>query len=140
MKGQLKKLGGQSATVDENGNVVITSTGLENDTPGGNTPVIYTLSYNANEGTGATKGLNPDRNQKLNIYDLAGNISKWTLEYTSSSSSPCASRGGYYSIGSSNRSANSHAVISTSGSFDRSRIPHLTLLVALKPDGDALVV
>ena len=33
---------------------------------------------------------------KQGIYDLAGNVYEWTLEKTSYSSSPCASRGGYY--------------------------------------------
>ena len=43
--------------------------------------------------TGAT-----NRNSTLNIYDLAGNVFEWTLEqYTSSSNSPCALRGGDYS-------------------------------------------
>ena len=37
-----------------------------------------------------------ERNSKMNIYDLAGNVWEWTLEYTSNSSSPCARRGGYY--------------------------------------------
>ena len=27
---------------------------------------------------------------------MAGNVSEWTLEYTSNSSSPCAGRGGDY--------------------------------------------
>ena len=31
------------------------------------------------------------------IYDLAGNVYEWTLEYTSSTSIPCAGRGGYCS-------------------------------------------
>ena len=33
---------------------------------------------------------------KQGIYNLAGNIREWTLEYTSNSSNPCASRGGNY--------------------------------------------
>ena len=33
---------------------------------------------------------------KMGIYDLAGNELEWTLEYTSYTSNPCASRGGYY--------------------------------------------
>jgi type II secretory pathway pseudopilin PulG len=35
------------------------------------------------------------RNNKMNIYDLAGNVCEWTLEYTSNSSYPCAGCGGY---------------------------------------------
>ena len=31
---------------------------------------------------------------KQGIYDIAGNVSEWTLEYTSTSYFPCAQRGG----------------------------------------------
>ena len=34
---------------------------------------------------------------KQGIYDIAGNVSEWTLEYTSNSYYPCANRGGVYS-------------------------------------------
>ena len=34
--------------------------------------------------------------KKMNIYDLAGNVWEWTLEYTASTVYPCAFRGGYY--------------------------------------------
>ena len=37
-----------------------------------------------------------DACQKMNIYDLAGNVSEWTLEYTADTGYPCASRGGDY--------------------------------------------
>ena len=48
--------------------------------------------------TGAT-----ERNSKMNIYDLAGNVWELTLEKSTNTSYPCASRGGYYStIGSFN--------------------------------------
>ena len=45
-----------------------------------------------------------DTCKKQNIYDLAGNVCEWTLEYTSFSSVPCAGRGGrcYNSTASSN--------------------------------------
>ena len=37
-----------------------------------------------------------DACQKMNIYDLAGNVSEWTLEYTANTDYPCAVRGGIY--------------------------------------------
>ena len=40
-----------------------------------------------------TTGSSEETN-KMNIYDFAGNGREWTLEYTSISSLPCASRGG----------------------------------------------
>lgn len=43
--------------------------------------------------TGATT-----RNSTLNIYDLSGNISEWTLEKASTSGYPCASRGGDFYV------------------------------------------
>ena len=40
---------------------------------------------------------------KMGIYDLAGNVVEWTLEYTSNTSNPCAFRGGCCgNIGSNN--------------------------------------
>ena len=39
--------------------------------------------------TGAT-----DRNSKMNIYDMAGNVWEYTMEYDSDSSNPCTLRGG----------------------------------------------
>ena len=37
-----------------------------------------------------------DTCKKMNIYDLAGNIYEWTLEYTTLTVGPCAFRGGCY--------------------------------------------
>ena len=42
-----------------------------------------------------TAGASEETN-KMNIYDFAGNEWEWTLEKASSSSIPCAGRGGYY--------------------------------------------
>ena len=39
---------------------------------------------------------------KMGIYDLAGNVKEWTLEYTSRTSRPCAHRGGSYDNSGSN--------------------------------------
>ena len=50
----------------------------------------------ANSSILLTTGASEDTN-KMNIYDFAGNELEWTLEKTSYSSDPCASRGGYYS-------------------------------------------
>lgn len=43
--------------------------------------------------TGAT-----DRNNILNIYDLAGNVWEWTLEKSHLDSNPCTHRGGHYNV------------------------------------------
>ncbi len=37
-----------------------------------------------------------DACKKMNIYDLAGNVYEWTLEYTAGTSYSCVPRGGYY--------------------------------------------
>lgn len=52
-------------------------------------------SYTHNEGdiTILTTGASSDFS-KQNIYNIAGNMAEWTLEYTSDSSYPCAVRGG----------------------------------------------
>ena len=38
-----------------------------------------------------------DQNSLMNIYDIAGNVAEWTLEYAYTSFGPCAARGGCYS-------------------------------------------
>ena len=42
---------------------------------------------------------------KMGIYDLAGNECEWTLEYTSDTVRPCATRGGVYSYAGSSHPA-----------------------------------
>ena len=49
--------------------------------------------------------------KKMNIYDLAGNVWEWTLEYTASTNSPCACRGGCYrNVGSSHPASHRNSV------------------------------
>lgn len=43
---------------------------------------------------------------KQNIFDLAGNVWEWTLEYSSNTSNPCSIRGGSYESTSSENNAN----------------------------------
>ena len=43
-----------------------------------------------------------DSFSKMGIYDLAGNVYEWTLEYTSSTDTPCALRGGCCAFSGSN--------------------------------------
>ena len=50
---------------------------------------------------------------KQGIYDLAGNVWEWTLEYTAYSSSPCAVRGGGYNVSGSSFPAASPYYFST---------------------------
>ena len=50
--------------------------------------------------TGAT-----ERNSKMNIYDLAGNVWEWTLEKSASTDFPCDFRGGCYGNNGSNSPA-----------------------------------
>ena len=56
--------------------------------------------------------------KKMNIYDFAGNEWEWTLEKTSNSSYPCASRGGNYNNSGSNYPASSRIGSSTTHSYE----------------------
>ena len=47
--------------------------------------------------------------KKMNIYDLAGNVNEWTLEYTANTYVPCACRGGCYNFGGSDNPASSRS-------------------------------
>ena len=58
-----------------------------------------------------------DACKKINIYDLAGNVFEWTLEYTTPDSSPCTSRGGVYQIN-SNSPASSRSISTSASSGD----------------------
>lgn len=68
-----------------------------------NTPISNYVDANANklvkssDGNGIllTTGA-VDQNRLMNIYDIAGNVCEWTLEYTSLNDNPCAGRGGNY--------------------------------------------
>ena len=59
-----------------------------------------------------------DACKKMNIYDLAGNVYEWTLEYTTFTGYLCAIRGGYYGIYGSNNPASSRFGSDTTGSDD----------------------
>ena len=59
-----------------------------------------------------------DTFSKQGIYDLAGNVWEWTLEYTSASRSPCAIRGGNYYNGASNGPAASRSSDDTTYYYD----------------------
>ena len=64
--------------------------------------------------TGASENTN-----KMNIYDLAGNVNEWTLEtYTSDTSNPCEDRGGNYSLYGSYRPASSRYFDATTGCYN----------------------
>ena len=51
---------------------------------------------------------------KQGIYDLAGNVAEWTLEYTSESSDPCVERGGCYSAAGNGAPSAKHGIGQTS--------------------------
>ena len=57
-----------------------------------------------------------DACKKMNIYDLAGNVSERTLEYTADIHYPCARRGGFYNFNGSSNPASLRNNESTIGS------------------------
>ena len=63
--------------------------------------------------TGAT-----ERNNRMNIYDLAGNVYEWTLEKGTNANNPCVYRGGSYINGGSYIPASSRSYRSTSYSYN----------------------
>ena len=46
-----------------------------------------------------------EQSKVMNIYDIAGNVSEWTLEKTSDTDVPCADRGGDYGLTGSDNTA-----------------------------------
>jgi hypothetical protein len=60
-----------------------------------------------------------DRNSVLGIYDLAGNVLEWTLEYSTVTNVPCVDRGGGYDCdGSTTYPASGRGNSSTTHSFN----------------------
>ena len=80
------------------------------------TPVSGNYSKNVNTMVLLTTGAT-ERNSTLNIYDLAGNVSEWTLEYTSITYSPCAYRGGYCNNFGSNYPSSTRSNTGTADSY-----------------------
>ena len=63
------------------------------------------LAQSSGNGILVTTGTS-EKNKVMNIYDLAGNVIEWTLENTSDTVCPCATRGGYFMLtGSDNPAA-----------------------------------
>ena len=56
--------------------------------------------------------------KKMNIYDLAGNVYEWTLEYTAYTDNPCAPRGGSYDSSGSSGPASNRFITATTGSIN----------------------
>ena len=60
-----------------------------------------------------------DACKKMNIYDLAGNVNEWTLEYTAYTGTPCTCRGGIYNYdGSYTPASNRRIGNTTSSAYD----------------------
>ena len=61
-------------------------------------PENYTKPSYSSSGNGVLLSIGAtERNSKMNIYDLAGNLYEWTLEKSTNDINPCAIRGGFYS-------------------------------------------
>ena len=58
-----------------------------------------------------------DSFSKMGIYDLAGNVHEWTLEYASDTNMPCAIRGGDYSLTGSTHPASNRGHSNASVAF-----------------------
>ena len=80
---------GKYAKFGENGNEWRKNTDSLNDIVNNKIKLVSTQSNSILLTTGAV-----ERNKTMNIYDIAGNVWEWTLEYAISGY-PCASRGGH---------------------------------------------
>ena len=78
---------------------------------------VITGKKTANSSSLLTTGAS-EETKKMNIYDFAGNEWEWTLENTSSSNRPCASRGGDYNNIGSNYPASYRTIDDTTSSYD----------------------
>ncbi len=99
-----------------NATINLTS-GKYNTNPGSSSSTWTAVTAGAKNGKMLlTTGASEDTN-KMNIYDFAGNEWEWTLEYTRTSSIPCAYRGGNYNDLGSNGPASDLGSFSTSDSY-----------------------
>ena len=91
-----------------------------------NTNSKYYKNSQWTSGAYGTKGSNSgillstgasDTFSKQGIYDLAGNVDEWTLEYSSNSSDPCVFRGGSYNSYGSNLPAANRIIVSSTTDY-----------------------
>ena len=98
----VSKLNSDSTTIGNYDNNLwnITNTAAKYSKNSGSTFYACPYQKNSDEDILLTTGADSSFSI-MNIYDIAGNVWEWTLEYTSISYSPCAGSGGnYYSAGS----------------------------------------
>ena len=77
--------------------------------------------YSGEAGLKVTGAIENDTKEykKCNIYDLAGNVWEWTLEYAYNSDKPCAFRGGVFYIGGDSLPAAHRTGTTTSNANDK---------------------
>jgi hypothetical protein len=108
--------GNATFTINRGKYAVYSNYNLSNTWNEYNTPTTNYVEENANklaqaqgssgDGILLTTGA-VDQNSLMNIYDIAGNVDEWTLEYTSYVGYPCAHRGGSYDSAGSGSPASS---------------------------------